>query len=565
MVPGDYGAEWIAQALAARAYARLGRLDSAVVAGRRAVSAVERLRGTLASEALQSSYVVDRAEVYGDLVLTLLRLGRPAEAFAVADAARSRALLEYVGTARADARSLGTPAEIVESEKLLRRIDALMQLLRATAREAPRERSMLVSDPSATIMEELARTRARYEELMVRAAQSRSRVSTILGAHEARVEDIHRALRPHELLLEYMFVDSELVTFAATHSELRVFRHDVDPRSFTQRVWLLRDLWGTGAGEWRDGLPASRALYRALIAPVENADMLRDVTRLVIVPLGVMTQVPFAALAGGNDGEFLVRRYEVVLQPSSRSLVAVRDDDDSVRVASGSLPGEAFAPFPTDLPATEIEAAAFRASSSGWTAHVGRDATEMAVRRAMGTTAVVHVATHGVVNARNPVFSRIELVRPPLATLDDDGRLEVHEILGLTIRSPLVFLSGCETGANRGWSDDPVRGTGDLTLAQAVLAAGAPNVITTLWRIDDAGAADFAARFYRRLATGSVSTALAGAQRDMAADPRYASPYYWAGYTLSGTGDLRPQSTSPPSVSQSSHAGRHRTFSRSSP
>jgi hypothetical protein len=143
-----------------------------------------------------------------------------------------------------------------------------------------------------------------------------------------------------------------------------------------------------------------------------------------------------------------------------------------------------------------------------------------------------------VVNARNPVFSRIELARPSPATLDDDGRLEVHEILGLTIRSPLVFLSGCETGANRGWSDDPVRGTGDLTLAQAVLAAGAPNVITTLWRIDDAGAAEFAARFYRRLQASTVASALAEAQREMAADPRYASPYYWAGYTLSGTGDF---------------------------
>jgi len=234
-------------------------------------------------------------------------------------------------------------------------------------------------------------------------------------------------------------------------------------------------------------------------------------------------------------------------------------------VASRPLAGEAFAPFPIDLPASETEASAFRASSSGWAAHIGREATEKAVRQAMGTAAVVHVATHGVVNARNPVFSRIELVRPARPSLDDDGRLEVHEILGLTIRSPLVFLSGCETGANRGWSDDPVRGTGDLTLAQAVLAAGAPNVITTLWRIDDAGGAEFAARFYGRLQTSTVASALAEAQRETTADARYASPYYWAGYTLSGTGDLRPQSASPLSVSHSSQAGGHRTLSRSSP
>jgi len=90
-------------------------------------------------------------------------------------------------------------------------------------------------------------------------------------------------------------------------------------------------------------------------------------------------------------------------------------------------------------------------------------------------------------------------------------------------------------------------------------------VITTLWRIDDAGAAEFAARFYRRLQASTVASALAETQREMAANPRYASPYYWASYTLSGTGDFRPQSTSPLSVSHSSQAGGHRTLSRSSP
>jgi len=563
MAPGDYGAEWVTQALAARAYGRLGRLDSAVVVGRRAVAAVDRLRGNLASEALRSAYIVDRSEVYGDLVLALLRLGRTADAFAVADAARSRKLLGYLGTARPDKRALGSQAELIESERLLRRIDGLVQRLRATEGGPPRERGLLVSDPSATLVDALTQARARYEALMVRAAQSGGRVTSMLGVREARVAGIQRALRPNEVLLEYMLAASDLITFAVTPRELRVFRREIDRESLTHRVWLLRDLWGTSAGEWRDGLAASRALYDDLVAPVEDAGLLRGVSRLVIVPLGVVTQVPFAALVRGGDDEFLVRRYEVLLHPSSQSLVAVRDD--SAAMSSLSLPGDAFAPFPIDLPATGIEAAAFRASSRGWTAHIGSEATERALRRALGTAAVVHVATHGVINARNPVFSRLELSRPANATFDDDGRLEVHEILGLTIRSPLVFLSGCETGANRGWSEDPVRGTGDLTLAQAVLAAGAPNVITTLWRIEDAGAAEFAGRFYRRLPTGSVATALAEAQREMARDRPYASPFYWAGYVLSGTGDLGPQSASTLSVSNSSHAGDHPTFSRKSP
>jgi CHAT domain-containing protein len=135
---------------------------------------------------------------------------------------------------------------------------------------------------------------------------------------------------------------------------------------------------------------------------------------------------------------------------------------------------------------------------------------------------------------RNPMFSRIELARSTAFTGDDDGRLEVHELLGLGIRSSLVFLSGCETGAGQEWSDDPVRGAAELTLAQAFLSAGAANVVLTLWRIDDAGAAAFAGQFYRALPRQGLAQAIAAAQRSMSSDATYASPYYWAGYILSG-------------------------------
>jgi CHAT domain-containing protein len=99
-----------------------------------------------------------------------------------------------------------------------------------------------------------------------------------------------------------------------------------------------------------------------------------------------------------------------------------------------------------------------------------------------------------------------------------------------------VFLSGCETGAGQEWSDDPVAGAAELTLAQAFLSAGAATVVLTLWRIDDAGAAAFAGQFYRALPRQSLAHAVAAAQRAMAADGQYQSPYYWAGYILNGAG-----------------------------
>ncbi|NUQ10948.1 MAG: CHAT domain-containing protein, partial [Gemmatimonadaceae bacterium] len=158
---------------------------------------------------------------------------------------------------------------------------------------------------------------------------------------------------------------------------------------------------------------------------------------------------------------------------------------------------------------------------------------------------VVHAATHGWLNASSPLFSRLDFARRrgQAASPEDDGRLDVHEVLGLSSRAQLVFLSGCETGvgpAGSTWFD---RGEDVATLSLAFLQAGASNVIATLWRVEDEAAAAFAARFYAALADGmrsrasySLADAVAGAQRTLREDPRYRAPYFWAAYALNGSG-----------------------------
>jgi CHAT domain-containing protein len=110
----------------------------------------------------------------------------------------------------------------------------------------------------------------------------------------------------------------------------------------------------------------------------------------------------------------------------------------------------------------------------------------------------------------------------------------------MNVRSWLVFLSGCETALGYSWSNAYSRRDDYATLAQAFLFSGARNVVATLWRIDDRGAAEFARGFYGALSSSSPSIALASAQRALIRSTRYAAPYYWAGYVLSGSGDGSP-------------------------
>jgi CHAT domain-containing protein len=152
----------------------------------------------------------------------------------------------------------------------------------------------------------------------------------------------------------------------------------------------------------------------------------------------------------------------------------------------------------------------------------------------MATSAIVDTATHAVMNARNPLFSRLELARDRGMLSGNDGRLEVREVLEMRVRSPLVFLSGCDTGLGASWSTPFETGEDFTTLAQALLFAGARNVVATLWRIDDAAAAELAERFYQNLRTVPAPEALVQAQRSLLREAKYRDPYYWAAYQLSG-------------------------------
>jgi len=200
-----------------------------------------------------------------------------------------------------------------------------------------------------------------------------------------------------------------------------------------------------------------------------------------------------------------------------------------------------FAPFPEDLPGSQTEANAVRLAVPASRVLVGGRATERTLRAALAEEGRVHIATHGILNPASPMFTRLEVARPAVkrdasAPADDDGRLEVHELLDLTIRSPLVFLSGCETGVGPAWSTSFARGDDYATLAEAFMFAGARNVVSTFWRIEDRGAAAFATAFYASASGHDPVEALAMAQRRMATDPQFGSPYYWAAYVVTGDG-----------------------------
>ena len=116
----------------------------------------------------------------------------------------------------------------------------------------------------------------------------------------------------------------------------------------------------------------------------------------------------------------------------------------------------------------------------------------------------------------------------------DDGLLQAGEIVQLKLNTDLVILSACETAVG------PLQGQeGVAALSRAFLLAGARNVVSTFWSIDDTVSLSLMDLFYKHLAARkSAAEALTAAKRDILQQyGRNVLPYFWAGFSFEGVAD----------------------------
>ena len=525
---GGYQAEWEAQLLAARAHERLGQLDAAADAGRRAVGMVERVRANFGSGVQRTAFVADKREVYAQLVAILLRRGEIEEAFEVADAARGRALLERLPAAEGGGAD---PTVVLEQgEILLRQVDALVESVDDLEDMMPAgERSLEDEELLASWYARLEGARRQYEAVLVRAEASQASAAAFLGRSRVDAEAIRRHLTPDQLVLEYFVPhEGQVVLFLVSAGGVHALETAISTANLTSRVRVARDLVAQSDGSPDRVAQVLTGLHDALIEPALRSGLAGGARELIVIPHDVLTYLPFAALRDRTTERFLVERFVLRVLPSAAAFAAL-----SRRPAERQTRGAtAFAPFPAQLPATRAEVRGIAAPGRVRRLE-GRRASEGALRSALEEPRLVHVATHGAMNAMNPMFSRLELARVSDQSADD-GRLEVHELLGLRIAAPLVFLSGCETALGPAGSTGFLPGEDYATLALAFLYAGAENVIATLWPVEDEAAAALTGAFYRELADAQPAEALARAQRGLLSRQRHSAPFFWAGYQIAG-------------------------------
>jgi CHAT domain-containing protein len=500
---------------------RLNRNEEALAAYLAAAATIEQVRNELREERFRAGYLEDKYQVYVALVELLLKLGRLDEAFSFSEKLRARSYLDLIGRGSQPIRN---EAQRLREKALRNRIQKLQEDLdQEFAKPAPQQRRAMVE----LFSNELTRAEREYQNLIDDLRSADPNFARINSVSVPTGNEVQQKLDSDTALIEYVMSERSLSIFVLRTNGLKAITVPVSADDLRTRVQLLRSLMERNqTDEWK--LPAGR-LYRSLISPVEEAGWLAGLSRIYIVPHSILHYVPFGVLRNATGGreQLLVQKYSVAYLPAAAALVHT----NKTQTSRPSI--LAMAPSTPGLHYTQQESIGISPFfPAKHTVLLGDKATESSFKSLAGTYDVIHLATHGYFNKINPLLSGVMLE----ADSNEDGRLEVHEILELHLHAQLVTLSACNTALGSGYFAEVPAGDDIVGLTRAFLFAGSPSVLATLWEVNDRSSVQLMRGFYRELGNGDKAFALAKSQRNLLVPgSRYRHPYYWAPFVLVGT------------------------------
>ncbi len=500
----------------------LGDKQGAINELLKAVSLIEGVRDRIEQQRFRAGYVQDKYQVYVDLVRLQAETGQPEAAFSTAERLRSRSFVELIdNNSYSQGVGINRQAEIALQERIRQLRGALAQ---EQARERPDQRQLAINVYSS----ELIKAEQEYQVLL----DDRQKKHRIAGglSHVPTYAEVRGRLAADEALIEYVVGDDSIMVFVLTRESLLTETIPMGQQDLNSRIELLRDLirhpdnnrWLKPAGKLAD----------ALISPIVRRGLLEGKNHLYLVPHGSLNYLPFALLPDGGSEQhaLVIENYTLAYLPTAAALV--RKPRRNTTINSLLV----VAPSRTQLEFAPAEARSvnemFKPDSN---LLLGEDATETAFKQMAGDFSILHLATHGYFNKLNPLLSGLELEKDE----ENDGQLELYEILELKLKAELVTLSACQTALGSGLFAEIPAGDDFVGLTRAFIYAGSQSVLATLWRVDDRSTMTLMQNFYTRLKQSkeyeSRAAALAMAQREMRSRKEYEHPYYWAPFVLVGS------------------------------
>lgn len=529
----------------------------------------ERVKAT-ATEEQRRSYFSQSAQTYKLLAFLEAQAGRNS-AFAYADAARSRTLLELTTSSEA-LRSAGDPVGTEQLGAARRALGRLATADTSKMNDADLMQHAVAIDAAAeSVAQAEAALQARHPQL-----QFSSKFQPIDRSR------LRLAMGDGSTLLDYIVLgDRVLLLWISPDGTMGSANSVIPGLAETARSYVAMlsapALAGTAADPladravfaWKDGSFRLRRIDEAIpddaelvndVGPIRDAlarGLLSELppevqksTRWIVVPDGPLAAIPFDTFF--INGAPIAAHTVVSYAPSLGLLIDLTYrlkahqslKRDAVMVigapafdrAPAASPLQAWGALPGSK--TEVSDLARRYRlRPGQTVFTGTDATEARLRQldergALMRYKLIIFSTHAIVDPASSERNAIILMGDGQHP-DSDGFVRAAELMSLRTSADLIVVSACQSGVGD-WLD----GEGSMGLPFALFASGSAATLLTHWSVGDQSSATFMMRFLDKMDHGaSAAIALQQTKADFLAGragEKWSAPAYWAAFSLFG-------------------------------
>jgi CHAT domain-containing protein len=528
------------------AYHQVENLERSVFFNGQAIAIINQLRGTIASEAGRINFARQKDAIFNRLIDDLARQGKWDEAWLYSENARARALVDLLGSHRdlrfkdkeatdhaTDVRQRQLYMNVLQGQTEISQEQAEyanayfapstargIHVVQGAIQNAPMSVSAATTGPVSLANKE--KTDA-FQVDLSRPPMNELDVLLVVGVNQLR--EVQQLLPSDSALIEFYVSESTIYAWLIEKSASVGINLEVKPEDLknqaTQFYRLLVD--ETSAHPSRQTLSLSKTLYDQLFRKLEP--FIRH-HRLYVVSHRFLHFLPLESLHDGED--YLVKRLASSYLPSASVFSFLKEKNKLLRnILIFGNPTLEDSAWPA-LPYAETEAMEIAKLFAPAKVLTQQLATEMAFRNHAPQFDIVHLATHGLLDAAHPLNSRLMLARES----QHDGQLLVAELYGIQLNSSLVTLSACETGLSAIANGDELIG-----LLRGLFYAGARSVLASLWKVDDHATMQLMTSFYRHLQRVDKMEALRLAKIDLLNTATFSHPFYWAAFDLFGMGD----------------------------
>lgn len=547
-----------------------GQLDAARETIEAALNQIEALRTNISRQDFRTSFFATKQEYYEFYIDILMQLhqqnpeqGYDGKALQASERAKARSLLEILAETGGEITSGISPQLLQQKQQIQQQLYAVeelrVQLLKGEYTEEQRQ----------TINQNVEVLLQQYQDILSKIRTNSQHYAALTQPQPLTLKEIQSLLDSDTVLLEYALGEKQSYLWVVTSDSLESYK--LPPREKIE----------TAVRKYRNSFLLPTQRFRRNLAEEVGKELtqliLPDLTllsnqRLLIVADGSLQYLPFNALpVPGNlilteDWQPLIINHEIVTIPSASTLGILRQEfrgrtpapktiaifadpvfsynDDRIKEV---IP-EAIKPLSPELeraaresgvlfdrlPFTQQEAEQILAlvPPSNRTQQFGFSARREVLNSSqLNQYQILHFATHGLLNSQTPELSGLVL-----SLVDETGKalngfLRLYDVFNLKLGANLAVLSACETGLG-----EDVKGEGLVGLTRGFMYAGIPQVVVSLWKVDDQATALLMVKFYQRMLKQGLSpaAALREAQIEMWQENKWKSPYYWAAFTLQG-------------------------------